>query len=184
MATGHVTYAAFLRGINVGGHHKVPMAELRKTMAGMGFTRVTTLLNSGNVLFDASAQDTDVLEAEIARALEARFGFPVPTVVREAQVILDLLARDPFREVTVTKDIRRYITFLKNEPEHTPTLPWTSEDGSFRILEAHGKQVISLLDLAQAGTPKAMAALEGFYGKDITTRNWNTLGRMEKKLVD
>ena len=46
-------YVAFLRGINVGGHHKIPMAELRNVMEEMGFSEVVTLLNSGNVIFDS-----------------------------------------------------------------------------------------------------------------------------------
>ena len=44
-------YVALLRGINVGGHHKVPMADLKKLLANLGFTNITTLLNSGNVIY-------------------------------------------------------------------------------------------------------------------------------------
>ena len=53
---------AFLRGINVGGHHKVPMAELKTTLVGMGFSNIKTLLNSGNVVFTAPARKIEVLE--------------------------------------------------------------------------------------------------------------------------
>jgi len=45
-------YVAFLRGINVGGHHKVPMADLRKELEKLGFENVMTLLNSGNIIFE------------------------------------------------------------------------------------------------------------------------------------
>ena len=47
-------YVAFLRGINVGGHHKIPMADLRRALEELGFRKVVTLLNSGNVIFDSS----------------------------------------------------------------------------------------------------------------------------------
>ena len=52
-------YVALLRGINVGGHHKVPMAELRKELENLGFTNIVTILNSGNVIFETSKMGID-----------------------------------------------------------------------------------------------------------------------------
>ena len=49
------TYVAFLRGINVGGHHKVPMQELRDRLPELGFANIQTILNTGNIIFDAGA---------------------------------------------------------------------------------------------------------------------------------
>ncbi len=176
------TYVAFLRGINVGGHHKVPMVELKKEMAKMRFTNVETLLNSGNVLFDSEEDNPINLEKEISERLEKTFGFPVPTLIRNIDLIYDLLNEDLFKNITVTKDIRLYVSFLRADTKTQVQLPWSSDDGSYRILSKKDKTVLSVLDLSTAGTPHAMEALERFYGKDITTRNWNTIKRIEKKL--
>ena len=51
------TFVALLRGINVGGHHKVPMAELRTELEKLGYSKVNTLLNSGNIIFKAASDD-------------------------------------------------------------------------------------------------------------------------------
>ncbi|MEM6841093.1 MAG: DUF1697 domain-containing protein [Bacteroidota bacterium] len=175
-------YIAFLRGINVGGHKKVPMADLRKRIETLGFTQVTTILNSGNVIFSAPEGEKVTLEAAIAKDLERFFGFPVPVLVRRAEVISHLLEADPFQNIEVTKDIRLYVSFLKEEPFTPITLPWSTEDSSYRILEVKDRAVCSVLDLSVTQTPKGMEALEQLFGKNITTRNWNTLVRITKKL--
>ena len=74
-------YVALLRGINVGGRNKVPMAELRTAVEDVGHTDVTTYIQSGNVLFTSSKPRAS-LEAGLERALERHFGFPLVVVVR------------------------------------------------------------------------------------------------------
>lgn len=177
-----VTYIAFLRGINVGGHKKVPMADLRQQMEKIGFNRITTILNSGNVIFQTSSEKEDALESVIAQELSSHFGFPVPVIVREADVISDLLQRNPFHAIEVTKDIRLYVSFMKDEPSTELVLPFISEDSSFHILEVQDRIICSVLDLSISQTPKGMDALEQLFGKNITTRNWNTLQRIARKL--
>ncbi len=175
-------YLAFLRGINVGGHHKVPMADLRKEMEKLDCKQVVTLLNSGNIIFEAAAQDTENLEKTIASHLEKTFGFPIPTIIRKAESIRELLQDDPFKDVKVTKDIRLYVSFLQKDVEADLKLPWTSPDQSYKIIDKKDKTIISILDLSTSKTPKAMDVLEKFFGTDITTRNWNTIERIGKKL--
>ena len=177
-----VQYVAFLRGINVGGHHKVPMADLRQRMAMLGFTEITTLLNSGNIIFSTVEGKISQLEKRIAHDLEQHFEFPVPVLVRRAEEIEELITAQPFSEVEVTKDTRLYVSFLKEDRPHDLSLPWTSEDRSFRILQIHNRIICSVLDLSVTKTPKGMDALEQLFGKNITTRNWNTLLRIAKKL--
>src|SRR5690554_4641792 len=106
---------AFLRGINVGGHHKVPMAELKSTLADMGFSDIKTLLNSGNVVFTTSPTAIAALEEQMAEVLEKKFGFPIPVLIRKMEDIQQLVARKPFKDIEVHKDIRLYVTFLRND---------------------------------------------------------------------
>ena len=169
---------AFLRGINVGGHHKVPMAELRTTFEKLGCKNVATILNSGNVLFESHKLLTD---AEISAWLQATFGFPTPTITLDFDQILDFHNQDPFKGIEVTKDIRLYLTFLGENDKECLSLPWESEDRSFKVLKLDVQTLFSVLDLSLSSTPKAMEVLEKTCGKDITTRNWNTIGRVVKK---
>lgn len=175
-------YVAILRGINVGGHHKVPMADLRKEIEKLGFENVTTLLNSGNIIFEAISDNEETLEKKISAHLEKSFGFPIPTVIRKSEMIYELLNSDPFKDVQLTKDIRLYVSFLQENVQTKLKLPWTSSDNSYKIIGKIGKNILSVLDISISKTPKAMEDLERYFGKNITTRNWNTIKRIEKSI--
>ncbi len=88
-------YAALLRGINVGGKHRVNMAELRKTLEAAGFTKVQTYIQSGNVLFEADGEEAELCN-KMEQAIEKRFGFPVPDVLRTSGKLRAILDGCPF----------------------------------------------------------------------------------------
>ena len=88
-------YAAFFRGINVGGNHKVKMADLKHLLESCGFESVETVIQSGNVLFGTD-RDPASLPGLISRAFAKRFGFESNAVVRSGEEIDALLAALPF----------------------------------------------------------------------------------------
>jgi uncharacterized protein (DUF1697 family) len=165
---------ALLRGINVGGNKKVLMADLKKAIEGLGFADVKTLLNTGNVIFEAPKMADAELIAALEGAFKKAFGFEIPTIVRPAAAIEALAKADPFKGVKVDENTRLYITFLGEKPESkTPPKP---DDPCFRILKVTDGEVVSVLQLDPKNrTPEAMAILEKTYGKKVTTRNWNTV---------
>lgn len=89
-------WAAFLRGINVGTAHRVAMADLRSLLTDeLGYGDVRTLINSGNVVFTAGGSSS-AHEQRIATALEQRFGFAIPTIVRSIASVREVLDANPF----------------------------------------------------------------------------------------
>ena len=70
-------YIALLRGINVGGNNKVSMTELRSVFEQLGFSNVSTYINSGNVIFDSAQTDKALLVQMCESAIESKFGFKV-----------------------------------------------------------------------------------------------------------
>ncbi|MGY8913953.1 MAG: DUF1697 domain-containing protein, partial [Flavobacteriales bacterium] len=114
--------------------------------------------------------------------LEEILGFPIPTIIRTSGVIHNLLEQNPFVDIERTKDIRLYISFLKKNIEADLELPWKSSDSSYEIIEKRDQTIISVLDLSISKSPKAMESIEHYYGKEMTTRNWNTIERIGKKL--
>lgn len=177
------TYIALLRGINVGGHHKVPMAELKIILQKMKLTQVRTLLNSGNIIFESDLDISGIdLEALLQSTLAKHFEFPIPVMLCEKTVMDELVQMDPFNNIEVTKDTRLYVSFLKESSELELKMPWTSDDGTFTIIAYNGKIICSLLDLTQTKTVKGMDSLEKLFGKDITTRNWNTVLKLQAKM--
>jgi len=175
-------YIAFLRGINVGGHHKIPMADLRNALGKLGLKNVETILNSGNVIFDSSTDCSESLEKMISKKLEKRFGFTVPTIIRKSEMIYQLINDSPFQDVKITKDIRLYVSFLKKNIQSDLKLPWISSDNSLKIIGKRDKTILSILDISVSKTPHAMKIIEKFFGTDTTTRNWKTIERIVKKL--
>jgi len=90
------TYAALLRGINVGGSRKVPMADLRTLMEDLGHTGVRSYLQSGQAVFTAGHGDEDSLAAELTDAIEKRFGFTVDVIVRDHAYLKAIADNCPF----------------------------------------------------------------------------------------
>ena len=86
---------AFLRAVNLGSHRKVAMADLRREFEGLGFDDVSTFVNSGNVIFSTGRRGR-ALERAIEERLRAAIGFDVPTYVRTAAEVHELLAAEPF----------------------------------------------------------------------------------------
>lgn len=168
----------FLRGINVGGHHKLPMAELKSLLTNLGCENVNTILNSGNIVFETKKKDIAGLERMIETALNENFGFPVPTILIPHEQINELVNEDPFASVEIHKNIRLYVSFLKEPSTIKLKLPYISKDKSYKIIDSKNKIIISVLDITTSNTPKGMEDLEKLFGKNITTRNWNTIQKL------
>jgi uncharacterized protein (DUF1697 family) len=89
-------YVALLRGINVGGHHKIAMADLRQVFAGLGLRDVTTYIQSGNVVFTSTRLPVAELTADIEQAIASAFAFDVPVVLRSAGDLAGVVSANPF----------------------------------------------------------------------------------------
>ncbi len=170
-------FVAFLRGINVGGHTLIKMADLKKAFEKMGFENVRTLLTSGNVVFESEQKDKNILTKEIEAGLRKAFEREISVIVRSLDDLKKLQSLDPFKGVKVTPSIRLYITFLSEKARpRTITIPYTSPQKEFSILQATPMEVFSILDLAKGkGTTDVMNILEKEFGSNVTTRNWDTV---------
>ncbi len=106
------SYAALLRGINVGGHKKVPMAELRAVMTGLGWSDVRTYLQSGNAVFSTDDADPGpTLESAVAE----HFGFTVPCLVRTSDELRAVAAACPL-PVSGLDPAKVLVLFIEEEP--------------------------------------------------------------------
>lgn len=174
-------HLALLRGINIGGHKKVPMANLRETFSTMGFENVRTVLATGNVIFEAEAEDPHTYSDQIASTLEDTYGFRIPVLLRPFSGIAKIIEINPFRAIAVSPKTKLNVTFLPGPPSTILPLPYTAPDGSFQILSIIDHTVFSVFDLDKTGTPDVMQFLEKEFGKNITTRTWKTVLRIGKK---
>jgi uncharacterized protein (DUF1697 family) len=171
-------YAAFLRGINVGGNTKISMSQLNHALSAT-FTDVKTLLNSGNVVFESSESNEENVRQKVEEIIKKTFGLDIHVIVRTQKQLQALVTLEPFKKITVTPHIRLYVTFLLKKPATgSLKIPYESEEKDFRILQVIDREVISVLDLSKGkGTIDAMKILEKEFGKSVTTRNWNTVSK-------
>lgn len=108
------TYIALLRGINVGGHKKVTMAELRELLTKSGLESVKTYIQSGNVIFQSSNKDSKDLGNLIQNSILDQFGFKVPVLVRTRDDLSTIFNNSPFEEV---KKVDSYFVMLSEIPK-------------------------------------------------------------------
>lgn len=88
-------YVAFLRGINISGKNKVPMAELKKAFEELGFREVKTYLNSGNVIFSSDDENIGSLTSRIETMIKEQFALDIPTFITSKEDLEDILKHAP-----------------------------------------------------------------------------------------
>jgi uncharacterized protein (DUF1697 family) len=157
---------ALLRGVNVGGNRKLPMADLRATLAAAGYGDVRTHLQSGNVILDSSKRP-----ATLERELEELLG--VQVLVRTHDELVDVVARDPFGE-TATNGSRYFVTFLSGPLTEVPGL----ESGDSELFVVSGREVYAWLPEGVHNSKRAQLLTERRLGVVTTTRNWNTVTKL------
>ena len=113
-------YAAFLRGINISGKNRIPMTELKKMFVSLGFTEVSTVLNSGNVLFSSDDKDTGKLRSMIEDKIRDEFKAEIPVCVTETEHLKDILNHAPEWWGTDDKNKYNNLVFILTDdtPEH------------------------------------------------------------------
>jgi uncharacterized protein (DUF1697 family) len=167
-------YAAFLRGVMPG---KPGMPDLKRAFEAAGFTEVTTLLSSGNVVFTAPAGSPASLERRAEAAMTKRLGHTFLTIVRPMGRLRELLASDPYSGFRIPPEAKRIVTFLRKVPGAMPRLPLESD--GVRILAAQGTEVFTVY-LPNPKGPVFMALLQKTFGKEQTTRTWQTVARVAR----
>lgn len=164
-------YVAFLRGVSP---MNAKMPELKRCFERAGFTNVATVLSSGNVVFDAPAAKEATLEARAEAAMQQELGRTFYTIVRPVGRLKKLLATDPYAAFDVPPDAKRVVSFLRKPVD--PRQPLPLEASGARVLCMMGREVFTAY-VPVANTPVFMSLIEKAFGKDVTTRTWDTVER-------
>ncbi len=153
------------------------MPELKEAFESAGFTDVKTILASGNVAFNARAASEISLQQRAEAAMLERLGQAFLTIVRPVEALRDLLASDPYRPFRLDAAAKRIVTFLR--AKHPLKLKLPIERDGARILLMKGREVLSAYLPSPKG-PVFMALIEKALGKDVTTRTWDTVGKVAR----
>lgn len=166
-------YVALLRGVSP---MNCKMPELQRSLEDAGFTDVKTLLSSGNVAVSTPrAASAATLRKKLEAAMQAGLGRSFETHVRASQHLQQLIAADPFAAYPLRAGSKRVITFLREPLAASPVeLPRTH--GEACIWGLDGAEVFCSY-VPEAQGPVFMQLLEKTFGKDITTRTWDTVAK-------
>lgn len=174
-------YVALLRGIGP-GNPNMSNANLCSAVEATGMRNVRAFISSGNVLFETDRIDAASMESELEAAWQDRLGFTSTTVIKSQDDLGQLIALDPFKGLTHGLSSYLLVTFMKR-PQETPfRLPHQPLDKPYKVLEATGGALFTTTDNSTIPTTDLMAWLEKQFGKEITSRTWNTVQRIYKKM--
>jgi uncharacterized protein (DUF1697 family) len=170
-------FVVLLRGVNVGGKNRVPLAAFRAMLEGLGYANVRTLLASGNAVFESKGRSTPAAHgARIAAALSEKMGVDVLVIVKSSSEWDRIVAGNPFgREAT---DPSRLLVVVA---PHASVLEALGPVGALVAKKeswhlGHDAAYLHCPDGILAS--KAGEALLGKHGRAATTRNWSTVQKL------
>lgn len=170
-------YAAFLRGINVGGKNKIKMETLREVCSEIGFENVKTYINSGNIIFETSKSDDKKLAEKLENAIETEFGLNIKTMVRSIDEIKYIVKNNPF-EGQFENDKDLHVFFLDEEMSDEKRELLLSNNNENEQYFVRNREIFCLLKVS---------VLDSLMGKDYiakklkvssTARNWRTVNKV------
>lgn len=166
-------HIALLRGINVGGHKKIKMADLKLLFEELSFVKVCTYIQSGNLVFSSNIENR--LGQIISEAILSRFGFEVPILIKTVSEIEEILATCPFSEERKTAS---YFTMFSQAPSRDLM-------AEINTLSYPNEKIVLTESCAYFYSEKSYSDAKcnnNFFEKKLkvvaTTRNYRTLAKL------
>jgi uncharacterized protein (DUF1697 family) len=178
------TFVALLRGINVSGHRKIKMADLKESLASLEFTNVQTYLQSGNVIFQSAKSDKGLLEKMISELIQKDFGHEVKVLVDDKAHFIEKFLKNPFGSGMFSETKMMYFIHL-----YAPIDDFQYQE--LLEIKDYPEELILMDDMIYAyyvnGFGRSKLSLSFFERKlkvDATARNYNTMNHLVDMLIN
>jgi uncharacterized protein (DUF1697 family) len=169
-------YVVLLRGINVGGHNKLPMADLRTLLTSNGYTGVSTYIQSGNILLSSDKNSASINE-HIEGLIREKFNYNIPVITISVDELQKCFEENPY--LKSKEDVKfLHVTFLNDAPQISTIENLnikTYKDDEFLV---KGKFVYLHTPDGFAKTKFSNPQFEKQLNTKATTRNWRTVGKL------
>ena len=172
------TYISILRGINVSGHKKIQMDDLKALFENLKFKNVTTYIQSGNVIFKASKQCDEVLTKKIEDAIYSKYNFEVPVINRSVEEVRNIIAANPLLKDSNIDAEKLHVTFLEEVPGKTKVDSIKNIDYSPDKFIIIGKEIFLYCPDGYGITKLSNNFFENKLKVSATTRNWKTVNKL------
>lgn len=166
---------ALLRGINVGGHNKVAMSDLRELCEGLGLPEVKTVLQSGNLVFKSARRSDDELEKLLESATAERLGVSADYIVRGADEVARTVTRNPFAKEAKDDPSHLLVMFLKSAPRASDVDALRAAIKGREVVASDGKQLYMVYPDGIGRSKLTGTLIERRLATKGTARNWNTI---------
>jgi uncharacterized protein (DUF1697 family) len=175
------TYISMLRGINVSGHNKISMPELKNLYESLDFQNVVTYIQSGNVIFNSKQKEISKLSSLIETELKKRFDIDASCILRNKNDLLRIITNNPFIQRNEDSS-KLHVTFLNAPPSDLRKLsPPQNECDEFIIID---KEIYLFCPNGYGRTKFTNNFFENRLNLTATTRNWNTVNALYKIACD
>lgn len=174
---GPRTLVALLRGINVGGRHRVPMADLRALAEELGFSAPRTCIQSGNLVFEATVGAPSAA-ASLETALAERFGFDVPTVAMDASALAKARRACPFAEAALDRPSQVHAGFAPRAFPRSIAAGIEERGAAGEVARVAGGALWIDFPGGVGRSKITPALLDRLAGAPVTMRNAKTLDRV------
>jgi uncharacterized protein (DUF1697 family) len=175
-------YVLLLRGVNVGTKNSLPMPELRSMLLKVGCTDVQTYVQSGNAVFGTKLGTTELTKA-IEHALERYMGRAIATTLRTCKQLKAIVLANPFANVATTP-ANLCVTFLSTAPTKPEVAPLHARDWVPELFKIADKEIYTWHPHGQGKSPLREALWKLPLRGAVTTRNWNTVIKLQEMLDD
>ena len=171
---------SLFRGINVGGHHAVPMNELKELHEALGLKDVVTYIQSGNVVFTSDDADLAQLPRQIEDGFAQKFGFQVKVMVRTSAELQDIIDNNPFQNQTMKEPKWMVVLFLATHPESTAMEDLQKAYIGPEELCLSGQELYTYYPNGIGRSKLSLTLIEKKLKTIGTGRNWNTILQLQK----
>jgi len=171
-------FISLLRGINVSGKRKILMADLKALYQNLGFKDVATYIQSGNVVFHTNLKSTSKIESLIKKAIDEKYGFDVPVLVKTVSDLVEAKNANPFLKEEGIDTKRIFFTFLSDLPEVERIAFAKEKDFSPDVFIINGKNVFGHCPNGFAKSKLTNNFFESKLKVRATTRNVKTVNKL------
>jgi uncharacterized protein (DUF1697 family) len=174
-------YVALLRGI-APMNPAMSNANLRSVCEEVGLENVSTVISSGNVVFETEVTDRAGLEATLEAAWPEKLGFESTTILRTQAELEALVEMAPFGDLVHGPGSYLLVTFSKHPLQVGFETPHHPADRDYQVVATTTREIFTVTDMTSGGTPDVMVWVETQFGKQISSRTWLTVARILKKM--